>query len=125
MGKTTRLASLPNAASPSSPIPLKTPFWNTSRLICEAIADRRLLAFEYDGYPRVVAPYLHGVGRRNVDLLRAVQVGGSSRSGQFGIGKLWTVTKMVDVRATSEHFVPDDPGYSPDDAAMARIHCRV
>jgi hypothetical protein len=125
MAKTTHLISASNAARPSRPIPLKTPFWNTSRLICEAIAARTLLAFEYDGHRRVVAPYLHGAGRRNVDLVRAVQVGGSSRSGQFGVGKLWTITKMVDVRSTGEPFVPDDPTYNPDDAAMLRIHCRV
>jgi hypothetical protein len=125
MAKTRRLASPSEAATPSPPIPLRTPFWNTSRLICEAIAARTLLEFGYDGHRRIVAPYLHGAGRRNVDLLRGVQVGGSSRSGQFGVGKLWTVAKMVDVRPTGETFVPDDPSYNPVDLAMIRIHCRV
>jgi hypothetical protein len=124
MAKTTG-APPPNDPPSSSPIPLKTPLWNTSRLICEAIANRTLLAFEYDGHTRIVAPYLHGVGHRKVDILRAVQVGGWSRSGQFGVGKLWTVTKMVEVRSTGESFQPDDPSYNPDDTAMLRIHCRV
>lgn len=120
MTKTRRLPSSSDAV-----IPLRTPLWNTSRLICEAIAKRTLLEFAYDGHPRIVAPYLHGVGRRNIDLLRAVQVGGSSRSGQLGIGKLWTLTKMVEVRPTGKHFVPNDPAYNPADPAIIKIHCRV
>jgi hypothetical protein len=120
MTKTGRLPSPSDAV-----IPLRTPLWNTSQLICQAIAERTLLEFGYAGHRRVVAPYLHGVGRRNLDLLRAVQVGGSSRSGQFGTGKLWTVTKMVELRPTGEHFVPNDPTYNPADPAMIKIHCRV
>jgi hypothetical protein len=54
-----------------------------------------------------------------------VQVGGWSRSGQFGVGKLWTIAKIVGVRSTGEPFAPDDPAYKPEDTAMIRIHCRV
>jgi hypothetical protein len=119
----TKIRRLPTPSD--AVIPLKTPLWNTSQLICEAIAERTLLEFGYEGHRRIVAPYLHGVGRRRLDLLRAVQVGGSSRSGQLGIGKLWTVAKMVEVRPTGEHFVPNDPTYNPADPAMIKIHCRV
>lgn len=115
----------PSRDAPSSPIPLKTALWTTTRVICDAIADRTLLTFEYDGHPRIVAPYVHGVGQRNGDVLRAVQVGGWSRSGQFGVGKLWTIAKIVGVRSTGEPFAPDDPAYKPEDTAMIRIHCRV
>jgi hypothetical protein len=58
-------------------------------------------------------------------MLRAIQVGGSSRSGRFGVGKLWGVAKMREVRIVDEPFVPDDPDYNPDDPSMTRIHCRV
>lgn len=95
------------------------------RHICEAIQARMLLEFDYDGHHRVVAPYCHGVTTRGVESLRAVQVGGESRSGGFGYGKLWTVAKMTNFRTTGEPFAPDDPNYNPDDSAMAEIHCRV
>ena len=58
-------------------------------------------------------------------MIRAVQVGGSSRSGSFGVGKLWNVAKMCEVRIADETFVPDDPDYNPDDTSFRRIHCRV
>jgi hypothetical protein len=94
-------------------------------LLCEAIATNTLLAFTYEGHPRVVAPYCHGFTRAGDEVLRAVQLRGSSRSGHFATGKLWTISKMRLVRTLSERFVPDDPDYEPNDPAMARVHCRV
>ena len=94
-------------------------------LLCEAIGTRRLLAFTYEQHTRVVAPYCHGFTRAGDEVLRAVQLRGSSRSGHFGTGKLWTVSKMRLVRTLSEGFIADDPDYEPNDSAMARIHCRV
>ena len=94
-------------------------------LICQAIERRTLLEFDYDGHRRVVAPYCHGVTRKQVEVLRAIQVGGSSRSGGFGFGKLWHVDKMQNLCASDEPFLPTDPEYNPDDSVMLSIHCRV
>ena len=94
-------------------------------LLCEAIRTRKLLAFTYDGHARVVAPYCHGFTRAGDEVLRAVQLRGSSRSGNFAGGKLWTISKMRLVRTLDEGFVADDPDYEPNDSAMARVHCRV
>lgn len=92
--------------------------------ICEAIAGLVLLEFDYEGLHRVVAPYCHGF-TANGEALRALQVGGESRSRGFGFGKLWMTSKMSAARVTTRRFVPDDPHYNPDDRAMVRIHCRV
>jgi hypothetical protein len=89
-----------------------------------AIAQRVLLAFDYEGYPRIVAPYCHGF-HRSGEALRGVQIGGGSRSGSYGIGKSWIVAKMKNVRAMADPFVPDDPDYNPDDVVMLAIHCRI
>jgi hypothetical protein len=82
-------------------------------IICEAIRKRLLLEFRYGGLPRVVEPYILGISARGTEVLRAVQVGGSSNSGGFGYGKLW-----------AESF-PADPNYDPDDSGMQSIHCRI
>jgi hypothetical protein len=94
-------------------------------LLCEAITTRKLLAFTYEGHPRVVAPYCHGFTRAGDEVLRAVQVRGGSRSGTFGTGKLWSISKMRLVRTINEGYTADDPDYEPDDPSMERIHCRV
>jgi hypothetical protein len=58
--------------------------------ICDAIARRCLIAFDYNGIHRVAQPYCHGFTRAGAETIRAVEVGG--RGGAFG--KLWTVAKM-------------------------------
>lgn len=93
--------------------------------ICKAIRSRVLLEFDYSGLHRVVAPYCHGFTRRGAEVVRAVQIRGSSRSGGLGFGKLWTVTGMRHVQTSGEAFVADDPDYNPSDTAMLRIHCRI
>lgn len=94
-------------------------------IICVAIRTRSLLEFDYHGLHRVVAPYCHGVSRRGVELLRAIQIRGGSHSGTRGFGKLWIVTELVNLRVSIEGFVPDDPNYNPSDRSMYRIHCRI
>ncbi len=111
-------------ASPKQPgqvIPIGVP----SNAICAAISKRKLLTFVYRGHPRVVAPYCHGWTRAGSQVLRAVQVRGSSASGGYDFGKLFTVAAMMDIRLTDESFEPNDPDYEPEDEAIPRIHCRI
>ena len=98
---------------------------STASTLCTAIRERRLLSFDYKGLHRIVAPYCYGITPRDAEVLRAIQVGGSSSSGGFRFGKLWTVKEMKDVKLTDQTFVPNDPNYNPDDSAMKRIICRI
>jgi hypothetical protein len=93
--------------------------------ICEAIRMRLLIEFDYRGRPRVVQPYCHSTSARGGEVVRAIQVGGSSRSEGFGFGKLWIVAEMRNVRVSEVTFTPDDPHYNPNDSAMRSIHCHV
>lgn len=94
-------------------------------LVCRAIRSRSLLQFHYKGQRRVVAPYCHGISTRGVEVLRAIQVGGASRSGGPRIGKLWALDEMVDIQVMDQTFTPDDPQYNPNDTAMKKVHCCV
>ena len=96
-------------------------------VICKAIRDRALLQFHYHGHIRVVAPYCYGVSTRGSEILRAIQIRGSSSSGRVGrpLGKLWTVADIVGLERLDETFTPDDPRYNPNDTAMKRIYCRI
>jgi hypothetical protein len=93
--------------------------------ICDAIRSRTLIEFRYHGLIRLVAPYCHGYSARGVEVVRAVQVGGSSSSRGFGFGKLWVVADIDGLRLTGKHFEPKDPHYNPNDRGMQRIHCRI
>jgi hypothetical protein len=97
----------------------------TTNIFCEAIRRRALLEFQYKGYLRVVQPYCYGVSTRNADVLRAVQVRGTSSSNQLGIGKLWYAADVLAPRILDETFALDDASYNPNDTAMKRIYCRI
>src|SRR5688500_11582541 len=86
---------------------------STADRICQAIGDRHLLTFDYNGRARVVKPYCYGLSADGTEKLRAIQVGGSSTSGGFGFGKLWSVAQMTAVQVSKQTFVPDDPNYNP------------
>ena len=94
------------------------------RPVCAAIRGLTVLEFDYRGLHRIVAPYCHG-WTRGGESFRGVQIGGESRSGGLGFGKLWLLSETKGVRATGERFAPDDLDYNPDDEAFERIHCRV
>jgi len=98
---------------------------DTTSPICDAIRALVLVEFDYAGRHRIVQPYLHGSTRPGKESLRAVQVGGESRSGGFGFGKIWEIALIENLQVTAASFVPDDPSYAPNDSAFATIHCRV
>ena len=97
----------------------------TKNIFCDAIERRVLLEFQYKGHLRVVQPYCYGVSTRDNNVLRAVQVRGSSASNQLGIGKLWSTDEILAPRILDETFTPSDPNYNPKDTAMKRIYCRI
>jgi hypothetical protein len=97
----------------------------SAAVICRAIRERRRLEFKYGGRYRVVEPYCFGISTTGVEVLRAVQVRGSSSSRGYGFGKLWTVAEIQELRLTDEKFEPSDPQYNPDDVAMTEIRCRI
>ena len=87
--------------------------------ICQAIADRRLLRFDYNGATRIVIPCAHGALRTGNEALRAHEISA------LRLGKLWRVDAMLDVALLPESFTSPPPGYRRDDRGMSRIHCQL
>jgi hypothetical protein len=79
--------------------------------ICDAIRDRHLVAFTYEGLPRKVIPATYGVHPRTANvMLEGYQVGGYTRSA----GPPWrrfVEEKMVGLTVLDETFVEDPPFY--------------
>lgn len=75
----------------------------------QAIAERRLIAFRYDGCARVAEPHDYGIANGERKLFY-FQVGGTSRSGGHLPDWRWAVaSKIEDLRLTDERF----PGPRP------------
>jgi hypothetical protein len=92
-------------------------------VVCNAIASRRLLEFDYDGHHRLVEPHCHGRGATNKEFFRAFQIGGTSASGPLG-WKLFDMDHVFNVRLCDERFEPRSD-FRADDTSMHPVHCRV
>lgn len=92
---------------------------------CEAIKNRRLVQFSYDGHPRRVVPAAHGshVTTGN-EVLRGYQIGGTSSSREIPLWDLFLVGKIVDAEILDEGFAEDPPGFVRGDKHID-VHCEL
>lgn len=90
-----------------------------------AIANRRVVSFNYDGLLREVDPFLLGETTSGNLVLRGYQTGGSSRSGLVPGWHLFSLSKIDSITVEQFGFEVARPSYSPFDKAMRRICVRV
>lgn len=88
----------------------------------DAIRDRLLVEFVYDGLHRVAQPAALGITSTGKESLRACLVGGSSHRNPIPCWELYTVSKIQDLLVTEEVFDAFDvPGYTRGDSAFVAI----
>jgi hypothetical protein len=93
--------------------------------ICDAIAARRLLAFSYEGFERIVEPHRCGHNTAGHDALLAWLVRGYSESGAGAGWRTYLLTEMRLLRALEETFASARPGYNPADGSMPLVYCQL
>ena len=93
--------------------------------IAEAIAERRLLIFSYEGLPRIVVPAVYGYTQAGNLALRAYQVGGHSHSGHQPSWRLFTRHKMLGLALSEETFTEPPPRYRARDGSFQFIRTRL
>jgi len=95
------------------------------RLACEAIAKRRCLEIQYDGYSRIVEVHACGVSTAGHTVIRAWQISGGSASGET---RGWKLLRLDDTRRLSlmnEASHAPRQGYQHGDRDMVRIFCQL
>lgn len=92
-------------------------------LLCQAIRERRIVRFSYDGGIRDVEPHCHGSSKDDNDLLRGYQVAGYSRSGDPVGWKMFRLDRVSGLMVTETQFPGPRPEYDRDDDSMATIYC--
>lgn len=97
---------------------------NMSTIICRAIAEKRLIEFNYDGGNRVVEPHCAGTTTAGNPGLRGYQVGGYSSSGKMG-WKMFDMSKAGSVNISNSHFGGPRPDYNRNDKGMSSIKCQL
>ena len=93
--------------------------------ICSAIKARNIIIFYYDGGLRRIEPYCHGLSKKGKELLRAFQISGYSRSKNPIGWKLFSISKISNLKILKDTFHHVRHEYNPKDSAMSRIFCKV
>lgn len=96
-----------------------------NQLICEAIAERRLLMFGYGDAVRVVEPHLYGVNTAGHEALSAWVRAGYSRTDPGGGWRMYLTDELRNLQALPEIFTGSRPGYNPDDSHFLEVFCRL
>ena len=94
-------------------------------LLCDAIAQRKLLMFGYVGVVRVVEPHLYGRTTAGHEALSAWMRAGWSRADPEGGWRMFRLDAVTDLQVLPEQFPGPRPGFNPDDPHFAEVFCRV
>ena len=92
--------------------------------IIDAIRNREVLSFTYDGFARVVEPHAVGISRAGNSVFRCYQTQG----GHVTPGHEWDlcdISKVFDLSITGQHFVGERPGYRRGDKHIATIFAEL
>jgi hypothetical protein len=90
--------------------------------LAQAIQNRHVISFTYDGLPRVVQPATYGRTRRGNLTLRGCQIDGQSRRNPIPCWELDTESKIVNPQVTGIVFESfQREGYTTGDSAFAEI----
>jgi hypothetical protein len=92
---------------------------------CDAIAKRRRVQVNYDGYSRVVEIHACGVSKTGHEVARVWQVRGGSVHNEPVGWKLLRLDETLGAVLINEDSSAPRPGYQRGDRAMHRIFCEV
>jgi len=96
-----------------------------NQAICDAIRNRCVLRFTYDGHPRIVEPHAYGLSRTRKEVIRCYQTDGTSRYHKVPDWKLMRVDRIKSLIVTEEHFEGERALYKKGDKDMSTIFCEL
>lgn len=96
----------------------------TEEIICQAITDRIVIQFSYDGQTRIVEPFTLGYHKDTGNLvLSAYRVGGFSKSHSDPPWRLYIVGDINNLSLTGKQAESYRQGFNPRDSRMSSIIC--
>lgn len=90
-------------------------------LICDAIAEMRVVEFDYQGTRRVVEPHTVGHDQKGHEMLCGWQLAGGSAVSW----RNYHLAEMTRVEMSEERFDGPRPGYNPADKRFSLIAARL
>ncbi len=93
--------------------------------IIEAIENRNILEFDYDGNHRVVEPHAVGVSSTGKEQLRAFQFDGQSDRVQVPDWGMFSLNKIQNLQVKQETFEGERQGYRRGDRHLNPIFAEL
>ncbi len=91
----------------------------------DAIINRQVVRFVYDGLQREVEPFLLGTTTAGRPALRAYQTAGGSRSGTVPEWRVFLLDKIVGLTTCQKQFSGERSLYNPADEGMQSIGVHI
>lgn len=91
--------------------------------IINAIRQKRVVEFTYDGEIRIVEPHCYGLTTKGNEAIRAFQIDGYSSTGTMG-WKMYDLSKADDIQLHDDVFSIRG-GYKRGDKGMSKIFCEL
>lgn len=95
-------------------------------LIIKAITERIVIQFEYNGFTRIVEPFVFGIHKKtNNTVLRCYQIGSYSESKRTIPWRLYDISLINSLQLTNQEAKNNREFYNPKDKDMSFIICCV
>ncbi len=93
-------------------------------LLCQAITDKHLVQFKYDGRSRIVEPFCCGISTAGNYVLRGFQIRGSDKTKPL-CWRLYELSEISQMSVTQHSFKGNRQDYNPEDSTITEIFCRI
>ena len=93
-------------------------------LLCQAITDKHLVQFKYDGRSRIVEPFCCGINKTGNYVLRGFQLRGSDKTKPL-CWRLYELPEISQLSVTQHSFKGKRSDYNPEDSTTTEIFCRI
>lgn len=94
--------------------------------ICDAISNKNIIEFYYEGGVRAVEPHCYGIHKNTgKEVLCGFQTEGFSRSGGLPNWRFFIVDKISNLVVKNKYFTEPRPLYNPNDKRMSTIICNI
>lgn len=96
---------------------------NTTKIINDAIAEKKTITFEYDGQSRTVESHHSGI-LGNSQQIHGYQIKGGSKSGKIPEWRNFEIKKIKNLAKNDEIFTPQI-SYNPSNSHYKKIDRQV
>ena len=98
---------------------------STRAQLVQAVRQRRMIRFAYDGLPREVEPHMVVVTTTGHDALSGYQTAGASTTDIVPGWKLFALDKLIDLQVLDRTFHSPRADYRPATTLCARVLAQV